>query len=63
MLLVYQSLSLHTGHLFKRGNLQNQGHDGWESFAPAANLKFKGLLSDKTQKTTNPQPKKKPRKF
>jgi hypothetical protein len=57
MLLVYQSLSLHTGHLFTHGNLQNQGHDGWESFAPAANLKFKGLLSDKTQKTA-PSPQK-----
>jgi hypothetical protein len=57
MLLVYQSLSLHTGHLFTHGNLQNQGHDGWESFAPAANLKFKGLLTDKTQKTP-PRPHK-----
>jgi len=63
MLLVYQSLSLHTGHLFTHGNLQNQGPDGWKSFAPAANLKFKGLLSDKTQKTTPPPKTKKPRKF
>jgi hypothetical protein len=62
MLLVYQSLSLHTGHLFTHGNLQNEGHDGWESFATPANLKFKGLLSDKTQKTPRPPKKHKKQK-
>jgi hypothetical protein len=63
MLLVYQSLSLHTGHLFTHGNLQNEGHDGWESFATAANLKFKGLLSDKTPRPQKNTKNKKPRKF
>jgi len=59
VLLVHQSLSLHTGNLFTHGNLQNKGHDGWESFDLAGNLKSKGLLYDKNTNEDPPAPPKK----